>query len=305
MPDVEAATAKLEASNKNDLAILRQDTVPGIGRTILSLRRSLQEIRGNTRISGLEMVTQTNAARAKARAALDTLETSANQAIANIRADIVSKTETKRDTQEQLVYELQKAAARRRIDQLNAQKVDAGEIIRRCATLGDTVALACLREDLPFNASDSREHQVRLESLMDQLDQAETPLLSGLQQASRILLDELKYGQMNLTGSFRLTRGEALGGSQTTTYPHGRDDDDHGVAARAGLHHRRDAARRRQYQPTDAGGGCEPRGLPGRSTDRRGRAGASGGSGSVRSGNAARQAVGGSQHASIPQKWLE
>jgi len=224
MPDVAAATAKLEQANKNELAILRSDTVPGIGRAILGLRRSLQEIRGNTRISGSEMVTQTAAARAKAQASLDTIEATAKQAISLIRDDIASRTTVKRDPQEQLVYELQLAAAARRLDLLNAAKVDPAQIIARAAAASDRAMLEVIRADLPFFADPSDQASMtHLESLMDQLDTAELPLTSALNQAARILLDELKYGQMNLSTNFQITRGEASGASQSSSsgYPIG------------------------------------------------------------------------------------
>ena len=215
MPDVAAATAKFEASNKNDLAILRQDTVPGIGRVILQLRRTLQEIRGNVRNSIQAMTNDTAAARAKAQASLDTLQATATIAISNIRADIAKQTAVKLDPQEQLIREMQLAGARRRLDMLTANGVDTAQVIARASANGDALMLSALREDLPLFAGTSHADAARLESLMDQLDLAEVPLMSATQQAARILLDELKYGQMNLTTSFQLARGEAGGASQT------------------------------------------------------------------------------------------
>jgi hypothetical protein len=223
MPDVAAQTAKLEQANKNELAILRQDTVPGIGRTILALRRSLQEIRGNTRISGSEMVTQTNAARASAQTSLDKIEATATSAIAMIRDDLASRTATKLDTQEAILDQLNLQSAQRRVDQMRAAKVDVGQIIQRAAAVGDTLVLRVLRQELPSATGSDYASQQRLESLMDQLDRAEAPLMSATQQAARLILDELKAGSANLSTSFQMARAEAGGASQTSSsgYPVG------------------------------------------------------------------------------------
>ena len=49
MPDVAAATAKFEQANKNDLALLRQDTVPAIAWSVLDLRSALAGIRSRSK----------------------------------------------------------------------------------------------------------------------------------------------------------------------------------------------------------------------------------------------------------------
>ena len=122
---------------------------------------------------------------------------------------------------DEVVYQLQKAAAARRIDLLLNQGVDAGEVIRRAA--GDAMALAVLREDITFSAGDTREAQVRQESLLDQLDQAQTPLMSASKQAAMLLEAELQTGWANVQTSLSLARAEAGGASQTSSsgYPVG------------------------------------------------------------------------------------
>jgi hypothetical protein len=223
MPDVVAATEAFERRNKNDLAILREDTVPGIVRTMLTLRRALQSIRGNVRNTIQAMTDDTAAARASAAKALDTLEATAKMAIQNVRDDIAKQTAVKLDTQEQILYELQLQSAQRRVDQALLAKVDESQIIQRAAAAGDAMMLRVLRQELPNAAGPSRQAQSRLESLMDQLDLAETPLLSGVRQAARLLETELEVGSGNLTASFQIVRGEVSGASQTSSsgYPVG------------------------------------------------------------------------------------
>jgi hypothetical protein len=218
MPDLQASLDRIESRNKNDLAILRQDTVPSVARAILQLRRDLLQIAHAARDPRLtpqaqvdDLVKQTNLARKKCQDALDSTETGAKQALANIRDDLATLTTVKMDVQQQLLYELQKAATRRRIDQATAAGVDAGDLITRAGATGDTIALACLREDIPFAASDSQQDQNRLESLLAQIDQAERPLDSAMQTASRQIEQELATGMTNLTTSFALARREAVG----------------------------------------------------------------------------------------------
>jgi hypothetical protein len=222
MPDVQAALDRIERDNRNDLALLRESTVPSIGRAMLQLRRDLLQVANNTRDPRLssqavidDTMREVAAARAKAQKALDSADTGAKQAIANIRDDLKSKLEPKRTPEEQLVDELQRAAAARRLDILKA-RVETGEIIKRAAGSGDRAMLAVLREDLPLMASpNDQQAQNRLESLQAQLDQAEAPLMSAMQLAARKIQSELATGQAALTTSFALARGEATGASRT------------------------------------------------------------------------------------------
>jgi hypothetical protein len=213
MPDVAAATAKLEQANKNELAILRSDTIPGVGRALLALRRNLQTIRGNPRNSIQAMQDDTAAARASAQKALDTLESTAKMAVSNIRNDIATRLETKRDTSEQLVYELQKQGARRQLDLMVSAGAQTEDMISSLAGRGDVMGLACLREDLTLGLFKS---DLSKDTLLVLLDQQETPLLSGVQQAARLLEAELAAGSANLVTSFALARGEAQGASSTS-----------------------------------------------------------------------------------------
>jgi hypothetical protein len=218
MPDVAAATEAFERRNKNDLSILREDTVPGIVRTVLALRRNLQTIRGNVRNSIQAMTDDTLAARTAAAKALDTLEATAKMAIQNVRDDITKATAVKLDTQEAILDQLNLQSAQRRVDQMRAAKVDAMTMIQRAAAAGDTLVLRVLRQELPSNAGSDYASQQRLERLMDQLDLVETPLLSGVRQAARLLETELEVGSGNLSASFQIARGEVTGGSNSSSY---------------------------------------------------------------------------------------
>jgi hypothetical protein len=213
MPDVQAATDGFERRNKNDLALLRQDTLPAIGRSILNLRKAIHAIRGQTRITWDAQASDIQDARRKALSELDDTDRYAKQAIANIRDDIAKQTETKLDPQAALLDALQRQMAARRLDNLQAAGVDPSVIITRASAAADTTLLAVLREELPLFAGDGRANQVHLEALLDQLDSAELPLSSATKQAARILSDELKFGQMNLSNAFGLARMEATGSS--------------------------------------------------------------------------------------------
>jgi len=182
---------------------------------VLTLRRTLAGIRSNPRLSGTAITQDIAAARKTALAALDDAERYGAIAVQNIRDYLSKQTETKREGMDAVVYELQKAAAARRVDLLQAQGTDAAEIIRRAS--GDALALACLREDLTFTAGDTREDQVRLEGLLDALDRSETPLMSASKQAARILEAELQTGWANVQTSLALMRAEAGGASQTSS----------------------------------------------------------------------------------------
>ncbi len=220
MPDVAAATAKFEQANKNDLALLRESTVPSIARSVLDLRKAIASIRSDPRLNGTAITQDTLSSRAKALAELDATEKYGAIAVQNIRSYLSQQTETKLDTQEAILDQLQKAAAARRIDLLLNQGIDAAEVIRRAA--GDAMALAVLREDITFAAGDTREAQVRQESLLDQLDQSETPLMSASKQAARLLEAELQTGWANVQTSLSLARAEASGASNSTSgYPVG------------------------------------------------------------------------------------
>jgi hypothetical protein len=99
MPDVAAATAKFEASNRNDLAILRTDTAGSIVRACLQLQRDLlaanrkpRDQRFTETAAGQQLMSDIAAARAKGNAALDSAEQAMRQAEANIRDDLQAKT---------------------------------------------------------------------------------------------------------------------------------------------------------------------------------------------------------------------
>jgi hypothetical protein len=223
VPDTQAALDQIERANKNDLALLRESTVPAVAAALLQLRRDLLAVARKPRDPrfspqgvGQEIAQETAAARQKCQAALDSADAGAKQAISNIRDDLSSRTHPKRDAQEQLVDELQRAQAARRLDILSASGVEAGEKIMRAAAAGDRVMLAVLREDLPLMADrNDRQDQNQLENLLQLLDRVEAPLLSANQAAARKVQAELATGQAALTTSFSLARGEARGGSQS------------------------------------------------------------------------------------------
>jgi hypothetical protein len=165
--------------------------------------------------SAQQYVNDVAAARQKAQQALDKTEQYMRVAAENVRNDLQAKTEGKKDANAMLLEELQRAAAQRKLDKLNAADVAAGEIIRRGAALGDVMLLQVMRDDIKLMASDDRQDQVRVESLLAQLNAAETPLLSAMHQAARQIEQELATGLAQMTISFALARGEAAGTSST------------------------------------------------------------------------------------------
>jgi hypothetical protein len=220
MPDVAAALAKIEQANKNDLALLRESTVPSIAAAMLQLRADLLAVARKPRDARFsqqgvaqEIGQELAAARAKCNAALDSADTGAKQAISNIRADLESRTNPKLDTSEQLLQEMKKAAARRQLDLMMSASVQTEDQIASLASRGDAVALGCLRQDLELGLLTS---QLSKDTLLGLLDQNEAPLLSAMETAKRQIEAEFATGLANLATSFGLARREAIGASQTS-----------------------------------------------------------------------------------------
>jgi hypothetical protein len=215
VPDVAAATAKIEASNRNDLAILREDTAPAIVRACLALQKDLlaanrkpRDPRFTPEAAGVQLMGDLAAARAKANQALDASEQGMRQAESNIRDDLRAKTEPKLDTQEQLVLELQKAAARRQLDLMASAGVETDDQISALAAQGNLVGLKALREDLGLGLLKSA---LGRDTLLQLLDQTETPLLSAMETAKRQIEEELKWGLSQQVTGLGIARMFAAG----------------------------------------------------------------------------------------------
>jgi hypothetical protein len=198
VPDVAAALAKIEASNRNDLAYLRESVAPEVVRACLQLQRDLlaanrkpRDPRFTADAAGQQLMSDIAAARAKGNAALDSAEQGMRQAESNIRSDLEAKVTPKLDTQEQLVVELQKAAARRQLDLMASAGVETDDQISALAAQGNLLGLKALREDLGLGLLKS---SLGKDSLLTLLDQNEAPLLSAMETAKRQIEAELATG---------------------------------------------------------------------------------------------------------------